>query len=899
MPPTQRLLAPGIQGFVCRSCLSKLRPSRSQRPLWLSRSTASDNGPRKSRLFRAKEGSHEQPRKDYESVVRVWDETSDGVRTERGTDPGEKALLETLESTIQDMRQEMSAKDETEEIDEDELQDRVLGRHMQDMVQGDGMVDMVVEEMESLMTKLDPEVDKRLEKMDLENISEEERFKIGGEIFASLLKERQKPDPEPFSPSEPTQQGSSSPNQEFPSEFKEQLPVFVDALRSATTLLGQGRLNKPASVEIWNAWNLCRINFMSNPNQVPSEVWEALWNIFADKKTINYGFLKLLGQDMTDAGLPMQNWQRLVHIQATFAMGSCDAAIKMWEESEATLSSDIETSIQYWQVGGKMYTEQCQLDKALGATQALIQSTNDCSHFRGVLPIIRALLSSQEAAKIQKAWALYTRIKLGLGHQMVMKDYDNVAATFFEADQPELALGVFRDMMLGGDATASKDDSTVLNKNAPALQKDLHLMNIDEGEIAWDDPRVVSKIPAKFNNKFFFGKWLKKLIGDGEYNSSVKVFHLMNERGIRPDARYVNGLVGAWLRTGKPKYHELAEDTCWRMIEARLEYFENRDTRPELSFPLRSVNMGVKPGYKSVWHYPRATVETFSILIMDYRRRQRQDRLKDLMKALELARIQPNNFLMNQIMMMDSATVPNFQPWDTYTSLTRTRGVHPDFDTFGYLWHLTKRAVDPNSNPAQFPKVVENVQNLAVPRLMIAEMAFWADKLNRRNKLPRKLYDAIILTFSLAQDHVGTAITLRLLQRHFHMFPNEDTVRTVVLQLARSGLKNEDHPRRRRLAVRKSPVVKDRVVQVTKLLEGFKARRVAELSRQGIVFEELSEVVRLEETLSLMTHLLRHVTQVRVEEGHDVDELFEIAAKDMGVPECVPAVPTEKLGSGK
>lgn len=634
--------------------------------------------------------------------------------------------------------------------------------------------------------------------------------------------------------------------------------------------------------ETWRAYNRCRGAFVSDPYRVPDEVWQLLWNVFAHPKSLNNNYLKLLGQDMTDAGLPLQDWQRLFYIQAKFIVGESLSAIDQWKGYEMTLGKNPDTFKDYWELGVNMHCQNHQLDTALKAAETLVQSKKDTTEFRTFIPIIQAFLSSNEAGRKQKAWALYIRLRVGLGSRMEMKDYDAVASIFFEADLPDLALGVFKDMMLTGDASAGQHDSMVLYKDGPGVKNDLDLMKVGEKELTWDDPRVLSKLPAKFNNKFFFGKWLKKLIAEGEFDASIKVFNLMHERGIRPDAKYVNGLIGAWLRTGNARYHKLAEDTAWRMIQERLECVENQETAAALTFPLRAVGWDDKPSNKSIFRHPSATIETFSVLIEDYRRRQRHDRMKDLFDALKQAKIQPSTFFMNQLMMIDSE-IPQFYAWDTYTSLTRTQGVKPDFDTFAFLWYLAKKAVDPIfSNLTNKPRLAKRLQNEDVPRFMFAEMARWAPTLNKKARLPRELYDMIILSFSLAQDQPGTAIALRALQRHFNMLPNENTVRTIVIQLAGAGLKKQV-----RLNLKKSAVVKERVARVTKLLEALKKRRVDVLLEQGIVFEELEGDAKLEESLVLMSNLLRHVTQIRLEEGQDVAQLFAAAGNDMGVPECV------------
>jgi hypothetical protein len=228
-----------------------------------------------------------------------------------------------------------------------------------------------------------------------------------------------------------------------------------------------------------------------------------------------------------------------------------------------------------------------------------------------------------------------------------------------------------------------------------------------------------------------------------------------------------------------------------------------------------------------------------------------------------------------------------------YSSMTGKYAVRPDFETFVFLWYLVKQAVDPTFTHLNRERrnLAKDVESSAVPRMMFAEMAKWAPALNEKNKkLPKEVYDMIILCFSLAQDQAGTAVALRALQRNFNSFPNENTVRTVVLQLAREGLTDTDGRPPRRLNLRRSAVVKERVAQVTRLLEDFKQQRVDALLAKGIVFDELQGDAKLEESLFLLSELLRHVTQIRLKEGQSITQVSEAAAEDMGVPDCAPWV---------
>lgn len=96
MPPPQSFLTSRIRGFICRSCLSKLQVPQQQRIQWLSRNVTSDNGPSR------RKGGSKQPVQE-EAVVKYFDQTPDGNRTEIQEDPEEEAIIESLTSTIRDL----------------------------------------------------------------------------------------------------------------------------------------------------------------------------------------------------------------------------------------------------------------------------------------------------------------------------------------------------------------------------------------------------------------------------------------------------------------------------------------------------------------------------------------------------------------------------------------------------------------------------------------------------------------------------------------------------------------------------------------------------------------------------------------------------------------------------
>jgi pentatricopeptide repeat protein len=670
----------------------------------------------------------------------------------------------------------------------------------------------------------------------------------------------------------------------YPEAFRRRIVSLNNALRQASQQIQEGQKLAPEiQKQTWKAYLLCRNVLLSEPADVPFGVWSTLWKVFSDEQKANLdrmAHINYLGGDMMRAGVPLDPSQQLLYIEACFVEKDHKAALDMWENAKDSFGNDVVGFREYLRLGVQMFCHNGQIKQALQTTSFLLNTTDDVADGRIILHIIQACVRLPTEAEKKVAWALYIRLRAILGPEMNMEDYDAVTSIFLAASQPDLALGAFKDMMLTGSKHAAEQDSTTLYQRAIGIGDGLDLATINRAELNWEDSRTLAKLPSQFNNKFFFGKWIKKLIGDHELDAAKKVLDLMMERGIHPDAKYMNGLIGALYRTGTVREQALAEDLAWKMIASRIQFVEQRTTESNLEGPLRAVKVGGRDGHKSILLTPKATIETFSILVQQYRRRQKQDRLVDLFRTLNKAQIPPNTIFMNQLIMVDTKSHQSQWAWDTYHSLVDVHGVAPDFETFEFLWHLMKKATDPVSKGSHRP--------FATCRSLFAEMVKRAPMLNKGGKMPRDLYDEVILCFSLAEDQVGTAVALRALQQLFNLYPNEQTVRTVVLQLARLRLRNAAGSRPRRLDLNKA--TKARIAQVTEVLAAFKNQRAEELLQHGIVFEELPEEAKLEESLLLLSHLLQHVYKAKMSglEAPGSNVMSKMAAEQMGVPASDP-----------
>jgi hypothetical protein len=589
---------------------------------------------------------------------------------------------------------------------------------------------------------------------------------------------------------------------------------------------------------------------------------------------------------MRKAGVHLNTSRHRLYIEALFIDGDRDLAFKEWEDSRDILTTTNSRAYKYWELGIRMFSLNYQPDQALQAAEAVFNIVSHPDKYRLLIPIIRAYLATEREDSVQRAWGLYIRMRMKLNTRLTMEDYDSVTSIFMAANQPYLALGAFKDMMLTGDVAMADEDSTAVYRKATGVNEELDL-ELSTTELDWKNSKTLASLPQRFNNKFFFGKWIKKLIGEGELDMAKKVFDLMEDRHMMASPIHLNGLIGAWFREGSERSRKLAEDTAWKMIKARTDFVQDRDQWQGLQSPLRTLRTSDLSDSKTVFSTPPATIETFTILIEHYRRRQRHDLMSNLFDALKLARVMPNTAFLNELLLMDTKARNYKWAWGTFQTLTAAKQVRPDFETYIILWNLVKKAVDPVIGI----KGDDISRTFPTCRQLFADMMKHLPAVSTKLTIPKELYDHIILSFSLAQDQLGIAVALTALQRYFNGLPSPQTVRTIVLGLARFGLEKEDGSLPRRLDMN-AAVTQERVANVTRILEKLKNQRIEALREQGIIFDHLNDIAKVEETLILLIDLLRLAAQARLvgeqSEAYDASKAAREAAETMSVPDCVP-----------
>jgi hypothetical protein len=858
MPPLRPAIASFSRGYVCSSCLTKL-----QRPPyipWLTRSATS--GRKQVGQPKTKTPPTPEAPPEYNVSFSHYQKGQDGSLY------NDNEELDRLQHAVDSQIKE--------------IEDDLGGR---DSVKGSpvGDIDEQLLFFESFAEALSKEAPDLLPKDTLNVLSEVQTPAPSNETLSSDQRDAKV---------NARELHVAIPRSKYAPGGQAHIAHLNDALSKAA--------EKPFSnrKDLWRWYSLSRKALSTGWQYIPESIWQILWREFSVESEENpdrMAHIQILGEDMEAASINLRPEQTMLFIEAMFLNERFEEAIARWEALRPSVTLLDSTAIPYWALGIRMLANAAQPQKAQEAADILFNDFKADHESRALISLVRSWLKSEDIGAIQRAWAIYVRLRSRFGCNMEMQDFDDVATLFFEADRPDLALAVFRDMMISRDPLAKSFDSVILYKREMGC-KSLKSFAPNCDELIWRSADPFTVLPRKFNNKYFFGSWIKKLVGDGQIDSAAKVVELMCQRHIRPDAMYLNGILGAWFRSGLEQNQEKAATMAWKMIQARLEFVRNRALKKRhFEGRVRAVEQLPKEDFSRpslLWSPATANIETFTVLIQHYQSLGQKEHVQELLNTIGAAEVRPNTTFLNGLLELGTAIHHRRWMWSLYARYVQVGGVLPNQYTFTLLWSSMKENVDPvlsvSSSRAGFPSCRE----------LFAELVKYAPAMRTDDSL-REMYDKIILCFGLSDDQVGTAIAIRAMQRLFDMYPNEDTVRSVVFQLAKAGSRNAAGLRPRRLNLNKD--AQRRITLVTKTLKYLKDERMQILKLQGVDYHGLDTVERSEESLQLLCTLLHVTAQARwkaaqadalaagkMADTSTVDERAIVAAKQMGLPDCIP-----------
>jgi tetratricopeptide (TPR) repeat protein len=437
------------------------------------------------------------------------------------------------------------------------------------------------------------------------------------------------------------------------------------SIERCTISLRNNQLDNSRISKAWSYFAQVQSVLSDSYSLVPEKAWNDLWAIFSWESDQNpQRMARILGlcQAMVSQGAQLSDGQQLLQVEAAYSEGYEKVAVENWKRLCATLGGSHPSAMAFWSLGVRLWSRQRDIERAERACQAVLDraSADTPADSRVLLHLIRAYLSTSNLAEAEKGFRLYRRMRdlaTELDKPMKIDDYDDVITIFLAAGHTDYAMYAFTDMIYSGAVNLYGN----------------------------------KKLPSSVKNSFFFGKWLKRLIGAGDLDGAYKVLVYMQENGVMAAAVQVNGLIGAWYRSRTEENREKASRLAWSMIHTRKAFVKLRQRERSMEWPIRLYdrrpdNSEHRDDGIDYTMVPRATSETFILLTETYRERGLFVRLEELFVAYKECEIGGDAMMMNELIMAAVEQGDAEKARELYDLMVHEHAILPNTDTYAILF---------------------------------------------------------------------------------------------------------------------------------------------------------------------------------------------------------------------
>ena len=636
--------------------------------------------------------------------------------------------------------------------------------------------------------------------------------------------------------------------------------------------------NADHNFDLWKWYLRCKKQVQNFTKLVPEDAWQIIWQ---SQEGVGAGskHLVVLARDMLAVDTPLSAEQWITYIGCLRLNDAKSTAIDLWEQKRDLLGRNEELASAFWSLGVHLYSDLNRPSKAHDIAVMCIEH-GTISSPEILVPVIVAWAQSHDPEAATRAWATYLRLRALRGPEMTFVDFDRISTALLKADKADLALAVFKDMLVFKQQSPS--DSFEIYRRATTTVTDVLAKSVTEEAVNRVSLAALTVLPRTLQNKFFYGSWIKKLLGLGEIDAAAAVVELQYQRNIKPDAGHLNGIIGAWLRSGRQESKEKAESLAWSMIHARIAFVDKRATESGITFtPLLRPKINALIAQKRP--VPSATIETFSLLLQHYIRRSQMEAAEHLTEVMTTdAAIAPNSFIMNHWLYRALRKADIKGAWTRYVELSQH--IRPDLETFACLWDLAKIQYDRGRAASwrEFPPA----------RKLFSQMHTWLGQLPSREERKAKddfstdLYDTIVRCFSLSHDIEGTLCVINALAETYSIYPTQTSANTILMQVSRVMPSTSDERVGRRRMRRTMRNQNAKLTEAAQLLQAVSENKNTELVGQGVDVTKLDDEESRKIHLSIMSEFLVGILRVvgpDVEDASHVVAAVEQASRDMGV----------------
>ncbi|ETN37040.1 uncharacterized protein HMPREF1541_08029 [Cyphellophora europaea CBS 101466] len=623
---------------------------------------------------------------------------------------------------------------------------------------------------------------------------------------------------------------------------------------------------------LWVWYLRCQQKVPGFSSFISEDVWEYLWQSQMELNP-RTRHIVALARDMESAGVELDDEQLIGYLDALHRTADTATALKLWESRKELAGKNV----LFDRIGVQLYASVGRPSKAQEiALAGFAKADLDAET---VVQVFSAWASSQKSNAPSKLWTFYLQLKERTSSETPPVDLlGQITSVLLKAGRQEMALAVFKDMLATRRWKSSESMQLyqkILGKSDAPTEDNINRIGLT----------ALLALPHAFKNKFFFGAWIKWLLGEGKVDDAGLVVELMQEKGIRPDARHLNGIIGAWFREGTPAARAKGEQMGWGMIHARIRQVQQRgrtllDAEAEA---LKEQAMDTKRLPRFLQRdIPPATIETFSILLQRYTRQAdiwNAEQLTEIMTGP--AQIKPNSFILNHWLYLSLRASDLDAMWTRYKAVRDD--IRPDLATFTCLWDGQRRNLNQSNHSPSYP----------TPRQLYKEMATWYDSLSAvreaeaQTQMTRELYEQIIRCFCLHSDLPCTYLALQHMHRSFGILPHDDITGMIVMQVARMLPANTPLASRPRRAARRrsDEMYRAALSNFAGLMNEIHMQKASSAVSQGIEVDlddtesTVAQTIRLQSIQTFVCLIM--LKQAKL--GSQVDNDLVVAGRAMGV----------------
>ncbi|KAK6001599.1 hypothetical protein QM012_002930 [Aureobasidium pullulans] len=671
-------------------------------------------------------------------------------------------------------------------------------------------------------------------------------------------------------------------------------PLTVPLLKKFNTSLRDAAL-QPNSVvrrkDLWRWYGRARYSIPALSSMIPKKAWQLLWDIQSVESPTNperLHHMEQLLRDMASVDMDIMPDQPLAFIETLLSLEKFEEAMGAWQHAHDATSNPSEKLLS---LGVRLFSQNNRHEKAQNIMMQLFDRYPKHDP-RIIVPVLTADL---RAGKDELAFGCYILLSQRLGEDMKMEDYDVVSLTFLEHGKTDLALAVFRDMMLRGPNKQVSEEFLGASGQNEAYEIVYERMErltegtMDPAEVNAISLKALSALPVPWQNKFFFGSWLKKLLGMRQLDAASKVVELMYERGIKPDAKHINGLIGGFFRSGVSHLQDQGEKMAWQMIQRRLEAAYKRRCKArgepvEEAPSIQDTEDGVEVPAHLSRPVPIGTIETYNVLALHYSIKEKWALIHHLNRMRRPAEFKMDTAFFNHYLNMIFNTYHDEKVlWQKF--LTEARHVSPDIETYNILWTAQLEHLNPRMN-----KGMKATSGYPTPRQLFGLMASWfhSKDLSHQSRIIEEwtptVHTKILSAFCLKKDFAGCLVALHGIARMYDAFPDPELARVVLVAVA-----NMSEPQpvtiRARRGRQQIPASTMRLKHTSKVMASLAQKRAQAAAENGIDIKTMSVEARKQEALNLLSEFIRMVL-VKVHGNADVaEDSIRQAAVAMQLPD--------------